>query len=597
MTRKNIIPKRVGNLPKHKMPKKMTPPNMVATPPVNPENNFAIKPLIENAPVNPPANPENNFAIKPLIENTPVNPPANPENNFATKPPVANSPASATNMAHPSGAPPSVQSPEEQTTITQIKKFIADKNNEQAIHLLQDGITKYPHNSWFPYRLSVLYYDLGKVKDSLALLEKVCEKEPNNPDYAMALGTFHFDNPNRDLIKAKKYVKHALTLKPFHQQAWRNYGVILYKSGNTEEGFEALYRSLQLNPSDFVTTNALCMYLTEKGRHNEGRTFGALGLMEKHKNALSEFEKAKLPSDLKKLKPKPNKTPNMKNIFSFSLWGADGTYCNGMIENTKIMPQFFPDWGVRVYHDTSVPNDVIQNIQAAGGETILVTGKLAELNPTMWRFAVTNDPSVYYFCCRDADCRPFVREQAAVEQWVNSGKSFHIMRDHIWHNELMMAGMWGGIAGMLPDMIKLIGGMFQKSSSRWHDQVLLKNHIWPLIYQDSIQHDSFYHLFGAQNYPIPHVEGDDMHVGYGHKEKNNKTQIPTSKTFSITKQASEDFDTMLERLWQENLTRDPTLQEMEVNDQLGRRVLLKRISGTEKYQKVDPSFDNLSAKI
>ena len=48
----------------------------------------------------------------------------------------------------------------------------------------------------------------------------------------------------------------------------------------------------------------------------------------------------------------------------------------------------------------------------------------------------------YYFT-RDLDSRLNDREQAAVTEWLNSNKSFHIMRDHPWHGTEILGGMWG----------------------------------------------------------------------------------------------------------------------------------------------------------
>ncbi len=549
MSKKNFIPKRVGNLPKHKAP---------PSPMVNKNNNIGpnMSAPLANAQASVQAGGMMGGGMNPAAP-LHQNPQANSQTNPQTNP----------------GATEQVAA---------INKLIAEKNNEGALVLLENAIQKYPNLLWFQYRLSVLYYDLGKRTEALSILEKVCEREPGNPDYAMALGTFYFDNPNRDFQKAIKHLKHALDLKPLEAQIWRNYGAVLYKYGEVQKGIDAIYRALQLSPDDFVTTNALCMYLTEQGRREEGRAFGALGMVAKHKNALEEFEKAKLPEDYKKLKfkpgQKPEQKPGMKNIFSFSLWGKDETYGVGMIENTKMMPQFFPNWGVRVYHDASVPDNIIAGIKQAGGETILVTGALAELNPGMWRFLAGNDPTVYYFCCRDADCRPSFREQAAVHEWVQSGKPFHIMRDDIWHNEMMLAGLWGGISGMLPDLMKLIGATFQKSVNRWHDQVFLKNYIWPMIYQHSLQHDNYYNLFGAKPYPIPRVEGDSMHIGYGFKAQ----QAPRS--YQVVKNESETFEQMLDRVWQQNLNQTPHLQQVELFDNMGKKIQLRRLANSARYE-------------
>jgi hypothetical protein len=60
--------------------------------------------------------------------------------------------------------------------------------------------------------------------------------------------------------------------------------------------------------------------------------------------------------------------------------------------------------------------------------------------------------NVDWFVCRDTDSRLNCQELLAVEEWLRSGQPFHVMRDHIYHMELMLAEMWGGAAGVLPNL-------------------------------------------------------------------------------------------------------------------------------------------------
>ena len=57
------------------------------------------------------------------------------------------------------------------------------------------------------------------------------------------------------------------------------------------------------------------------------------------------------------------------------------------------------------------------------------------------RFLVADDIFVDRFVVRDADSRPNAREWAAVQEWIESGYSAHIMRDHPAHDVVMNAGV------------------------------------------------------------------------------------------------------------------------------------------------------------
>ena len=49
-------------------------------------------------------------------------------------------------------------------------------------------------------------------------------------------------------------------------------------------------------------------------------------------------------------------------------------------------------------------------------------------------------------------CYIIFKYRFAVEEWIHSGKSFHIMRDHPYHSAVVLGGMWGGVKGCLPNL-------------------------------------------------------------------------------------------------------------------------------------------------
>jgi hypothetical protein len=66
-------------------------------------------------------------------------------------------------------------------------------------------------------------------------------------------------------------------------------------------------------------------------------------------------------------------------------------------------------------------------------------------NKMSWRFLVASDPNIERYVIRDIDSRISRREKLAVDEWIASGKQFHVMRDHPSHsNNAMSGGMWGG---------------------------------------------------------------------------------------------------------------------------------------------------------
>ena len=63
--------------------------------------------------------------------------------------------------------------------------------------------------------------------------------------------------------------------------------------------------------------------------------------------------------------------------------------------------------------------------------------------PLIWRFFPILDQDVDVLLVRDLDSHISMREVSAVKEFLNSTKDFHIMRDHPFHIQPIMGGLWG----------------------------------------------------------------------------------------------------------------------------------------------------------
>ena len=104
-------------------------------------------------------------------------------------------------------------------------------------------------------------------------------------------------------------------------------------------------------------------------------------------------------------------------------------------------------------------------------------------------------------------------ELIAVDDWIKSARPFHIMRDHPYHMELILAGMWGGIAGVLPNLQRLATSTPKFMRNRWSDQEFLRDAVWPLIKTNALIHDSYYRHAGAIDFPPYCRLPRPVHVG------------------------------------------------------------------------------------
>ncbi|HHJ16384.1 MAG TPA: hypothetical protein ENJ80_06770 [Gammaproteobacteria bacterium] len=85
------------------------------------------------------------------------------------------------------------------------------------------------------------------------------------------------------------------------------------------------------------------------------------------------------------------------------------------------------------------------------------------------------------------------------------------MRDHGSHTALMLAGMWGGVARVLPPLSGLLEDFTfdPLTEGRTADQCFLERIVWPLIRKDCLIHDSIYRNFNARDFP----PGSDLPAG------------------------------------------------------------------------------------
>jgi hypothetical protein len=145
----------------------------------------------------------------------------------------------------------------------------------------------------------------------------------------------------------------------------------------------------------------------------------------------------------------------MKNVISFSLFGNDKIYILGAIRNAEIHKQVFTEWEMRVYHDNTVNLDVLNRLTELG--VSLINVDLPAQLGRFWRFLPASDNTVDYFISRDCDSRISLRDEIAVKEWIDSGKNFHIIREHpIGHAWNMNAGMWGCKSGIIKNIKKMV---------------------------------------------------------------------------------------------------------------------------------------------
>jgi len=203
----------------------------------------------------------------------------------------------------------------------------------------------------------------------------------------------------------------------------------------------------------------------------------------------------------------------MVKVITFSLWGDKPIYNIGAIKNAELAKTFYPDFECWFYiHLPTVPENTINELNKFENVKIIFkNGELDTTKPMMWRFEAIDEPNVEIMMSRDTDTRILLREKLAVNEWLESNKLFHIMRDHHYHSYPIQGGMFGAKKNInIPSLCNLINN-FKQDGIRVYDQNFLKDIIYPIVKPDSFIHASF-HIQPEETgdyvkpFPIPYDE-------------------------------------------------------------------------------------------
>lgn len=192
----------------------------------------------------------------------------------------------------------------------------------------------------------------------------------------------------------------------------------------------------------------------------------------------------------------------MERAISMSVYGDKPRYCAGVVRNCIIAPHVFEDWQVVLHYDDSVPSPVIEECKKYGAicENCTSWG----MPGVFWRFCV-NDIARRWIC-RDADGRLSVRDLAAVEAWIASGKKWHVVRDDPAALPTpILAGLWGGFeTGVkMRDLIQA----WPFSIAYGDDQKFLAERVWPMLNGNAMVHS----IVGDN--PVPRARVGHYYLG------------------------------------------------------------------------------------
>jgi hypothetical protein len=212
---------------------------------------------------------------------------------------------------------------------------------------------------------------------------------------------------------------------------------------------------------------------------------------------------------------------------SFSLWGDKPIYNVGAIKNSELVGEMYEGWKMIVFHDNTVPKKTLNVLEKNNVQLIDCTNIPYD---SFWRFFVSDYKDCEYAIFRDCDSRLSHREYLAVNEWIESGKTLHIMRDHPAHGVPfgasslgILAGMWG-IKGQVVNLRDMINEFtFDKKNYYGIDQSFLQI-IYNKFKNDYFVHDEFY-----EKKPFPIKRENGRFVG----ERISINETPVTQDYKI----------------------------------------------------------------
>ena len=201
--------------------------------------------------------------------------------------------------------------------------------------------------------------------------------------------------------------------------------------------------------------------------------------------------------DVHNLKVEKHVSYAHNEVVSFCLYGMKPMYFKGALKNIEQYTKTYPNKKCYVYiRNFDVSENMINELEEAGA-IVKHCVNMPDWYMMFTRFFPFENPNNKFFLSRDTDCRLIHREAKAIEQWLESDKKFHIIRDHPWHNTLILGGMWGA-RNMNVEKLRLIIMQWclmyikkNENKDKGPDQYFLTN-LYKLVKDEVFAQDEFF---------------------------------------------------------------------------------------------------------
>jgi tetratricopeptide (TPR) repeat protein len=325
----------------------------------------------------------------------------------------------------------------------------------------------------------------------------------------------------RDWAPALALIQQLVAERPDNALSQRSLIATLSNMKRFDEAIALATRYVESHGENLMVLDALKVAHFYSGRVNEAIRYGQYGLTLRDRESLQ----TPLPFAL----TEPSGPPAGSNVISYSLWGPAPFYGYGAMINLVQSRTVYPGWSCRFYIDAAVPKACASFLRDNGADVRMIEDEYPGVG-LFQRFLVMNDASVGRFLVRDCDARLSQPEADLIAQWIDSGQPFHVVRDHVLHNELMIGCLWAGRTDCGIDIVDLMRRYFTfgPTAKYGHDQRMLGLMLWPLIREHCLVHDKYYRLDGIETRPLP-----DPNSQFGAGRQNIETVLREVEQYGI----------------------------------------------------------------
>ena len=207
------------------------------------------------------------------------------------------------------------------------------------------------------------------------------------------------------------------------------------------------------------------------------------------------------------IEPTHNKSNNMKKIIAFSLWGNNECYNWGALENALLAKELYPDWICRFYVSKDIIPDVRKKLEELENVEVVEKPHLGVTN-AFYRFIPMFEEDCEAVLSRDTDSRLNHREKKSVNIWLAQDKDLLILRNHKYHNQLIMAGMFGvknNVFHEHKNSFNKIMNLKKNNGKYFDDQIFLRD-IYRKLKDNKLVFDSHHHFKKEKVQPYPKAD-------------------------------------------------------------------------------------------